>query len=323
MLISVVVPCYDESAVLPHLHERLLTVLASLAPDEFEIVYIDDGSHDDTPTQLRQLSLRDPHVKVLRLSRNFGQEAAMTAGLIEAAGDAVVVIDADSQDPPELIVQMHARWREGWQIVFADREDRAGEGKFKRWAADAFYRLLRRLSPSISHHAGNFRLIDRAVVDAFLAMPERARFVRGMISWVGFKQIVVPYRRAPRFAGKSKYPLRKMFSLASDAITSFSFAPLRLSTFLGVGILVVALVEMMLMLISHRGSVVLVAVLFLGGVQLLSIGILGEYLGRIYTEVKQRPLFVVRERYGAAYNQPAASGQEDRAKRLGGEEEKK
>lgn len=312
MLISVVVPCYNESAVLPHLHGRLLAVLTSLAPDDFEIVYVDDGSDDDTPTQLRQLSMRDSHIRVVRLSRNFGQEAAMTAGLIEATGDAAVIIDADAQDPPELITQMHARWREGWQIVFADREDRAGEGKFKRWAADVFNRLLRRLSPSVSHHAGNFRLMDRAVVDAFLQMPERTRFVRGMISWVGFKQIVIAYRRAPRFAGKSKYPLRKMFSLATDAITSFSFAPLRLATFLGLGILAVALVELTLMLVSHRGNLVLVVVLFLGGVQLLTIGILGEYLGRIYTEVKQRPLFVVRERYGAAYERADSVGREDR-----------
>jgi glycosyltransferase involved in cell wall biosynthesis len=305
MRISVVVPCYNESAVLPQLHERLLAVLTSLAPDNFEIIYVDDGSDDETPAQLYQLSLRDPRLKILRLSRNFGQEAAMTAGLAEAAGDAVVIIDADLQDPPELIAQMHARWREGWQIVFAEREDRAGEGKFKRWAAQTFYCLLRGLSPSISHHAGNFRLLDRAVVDAFLQMPERTRFVRGMISWVGFKQIAIPYRRAARFAGKSKYPLRKMFSLATDAITSFSFAPLRLATILGLGILVVALVVLIVSLVSHPINAILLAVLFLGGAQLLSIGILGEYIGRTYTETKRRPLFVVHERYGAAYKRAA------------------
>ena len=275
MLISVVVPCYNESAVLPHLHERLLAVLASLAPAECEIIYVDDGSHDDTPEQLFQLSLSNPRLKVMRLSRNFGQDAAMSAGLAEAAGDAVVIIDADLQDPPELIAQMHARWREGWQIVFAEREDRAGEGKFKRWAAETFYCLLRGLSPSISHHAGNFRLLDRAVVDAFLQMPERTRFVRGMISWVGFKQIAIPYRRAPRFAGESKYSLAKMLSLAIDAVTSFSFVPLRLATILGFGILVVALVDLITSFAAP--NVILLAILFLGGAQLLSIGLIGEY----------------------------------------------
>ena len=309
MLISVVVPCYNESAVLPHLHERLLAVLASLAPAECEIIYVDDGSHDDTPEQLYQLSLGNPRLKILRLSRNFGQEAAISAGLIEAAGDAVVIIDADLQDPPELIAQMYARWREGWQIVFGERQDRAGEKRFKLWAAETFYRLLTGLNSSMSYQAGNFRLMDRVAVGAFLQMPERIRFVRGMISWVGFKQMAIPYRRAPRFAGKSKYSLTKMFSLATDAVTSFSFAPLRLATVVGLGILVVALVALItslaVPLVSGRpGSsapLIPLAILFVGGAQLLSIGILGEYIGRIYMEVKRRPFFVVRERYGLAH----------------------
>lgn len=311
MLISVVVPCYNEGAVLPHLHGCLLAVLTSLASADFEIIYVDDGSHDDTPEQLYQMSLSDQRLKVLRLSRNFGQEAAISAGLIEAAGDAVVIIDADLQDPPELIAQMYAHWGEGWQIILGERQDRAGEKRLKLWAAETFYRLLSGLNASISYQAGNFRLMDRVVVDAFLQMPERIRFVRGMISWVGFKQMAIPYQRAPRFAGKSKYSLTRMFSLATDAVTSFSFAPLRLATVVGLGILVIALVGLISSLVVRPVNVIPLAVLFLGGAQLLSIGILGEYIGRIYTEVKRRPFFVVRERYGLAYKRAGSSGVEE------------
>lgn len=309
MLISVVIPCYNESAVLRHLHERLLAVLTPLTPDNFEIIYVDDGSQDDTPAQLYQLSLTDPRLKVLRLSRNFGQEAAMSAGLTEAVGDAVVIIDADLQDPPELIAQMYEHWREGWQIVFGERQDRAGEKRFKLWAAETFYRVLGGLSASVPHQAGNFRLMDRGVVEAFLQMPERIRFVRGMIGWVGFKQMAIPYRRAPRFAGTSKYSLAKMFSLATDAVTSFSFAPLRLATIAGLGIFVAAFIELTISLPAP--NMVLFAILLLGGTQLLSIGIIGEYLGRIFMEVKRRPFFVVSQRYGPACKRADTPGSAD------------
>jgi glycosyltransferase involved in cell wall biosynthesis len=300
MQISVVVPCYNEGALLSQLHARLVAVLEKCAGADFEVIYVDDGSQDDTRDQLYQLSRSDPHVAALRLSRNFGQEAAISAGLVETTGDAVVIIDADLQDSPEVISEMYQLWRDGWQVVIGEREERMGETMFKRWAATAFYRLLGALNPSISHGTGNFRLLDRSVVNSILAMPENTRFVRGMISWVGFRQKTVMYRRAPRVAGKSKYSLAKMLRLAGDAVTSFSFAPLRLSTIAGLTILLFAIVELTISMIArHPLNTILLAILFLGGVQLLSIGIIGEYIGRIFAEVKRRPLFVVQERFGS------------------------
>jgi polyisoprenyl-phosphate glycosyltransferase len=309
MLISVVVPCFDEAAVLRETHRHLAEVAEKIPGAEWEFLYVDDGSRDETASILYQLSFEDPRIRGIRLSRNFGQQVATTAGLEHARGDAVVIIDADLQDPPELIRDMVARWQEGYQVAFGQRIDRAGETRLKLWTAAAFYRLVSHISRvQIPANTGDFRLMDRAAVDALLRMPERDRFLRGMISWVGFRQIAVPYHRAARFAGVTKYPLLKMLRFAADAVVSFSFAPLRLAAWMGFIALGVALAGIIYALAlrfffdpSHwvRGwASLFVAVLFIGGVQLISLGIIGEYVGRIYGEVKRRPLYVVRERFG-------------------------
>jgi len=319
MLISIVVPCFNEAAVLREAHRRLAAVAASIAEAAFEFIFVDDGSRDETPTLLHELSAADARVRGLRLSRNFGQQVATTAGLEHASGDAVVIIDADLQDPPELIAEMFSYWREGYQVAYGQRSDRAGETRFKLWSASAFYRLVNSISHvQIPPDTGDFRLMDRAVVDAVLRMPERDRFLRGMVSWVGFRQVAVPYRRAARFAGETKYPMVKMLRFAADAVFSFSFAPLRLAVWVGFLALGVALAGILYALAlrfffdpTHwvRGwASLFVAVLFMGGVQLISLGIIGEYVGRIYGEVKQRPLYFVRERFGFPENQNRAGG---------------
>ncbi len=308
-VLSVVVPCYNEEAVARETHRRLTKVLAGVGAADYEVVYVDDGSRDRTPEVLRELQLGDARARVLRLSRNFGHQVAVTAGLEHARGDAVVVIDADLQDPPEVIEEMVARWREGADVAYGERAERAGETRFKLWTAHAFYRLMNRLSKvEIPLDAGDFRLMDRRVVDALLAMPERDRFLRGMVAWVGFRQVAVRYSRAPRFAGASKHPLLKMLRFAADAVLSFSFAPLRLAVWMGFVALGMALAGIVYAVVlrfffdpSHwvRGwASLFVAVLFMGGVQLISLGIIGEYVGRIYGESKQRPLYFVRERLG-------------------------
>jgi polyisoprenyl-phosphate glycosyltransferase len=306
MLLSVIVPCYNEQDVLRATHERLTSVLAGMSLD-YELVFVNDGSRDDTQLILTQLQLIDPHVRVLLLSRNFGHQIAVTAGLEEAAGDAVVVIDADLQDPPEVIPQMVQLWRDGNDVVYGMRTDRKGESTFKLWTAKVFYRLINRLSETkMPFDAGDFRLLDRRVVDVINSMPERARFLRGMVSWAGFRQVSLPYERAARHAGTSKYPLKKMIHFAMDGIISFSLVPLKLAIWTGflaiwiaVAGIVVAIVDRMLDKHLTRGwASLFVAVLFMGGVQLVSLGIIGEYLGRIYTEVKRRPLYVVQERLG-------------------------
>ena len=233
-LLSVVVPCCDEEAVIGETHRRLVATLQSVPELDFELVYVDDGSRDATLNLLRELQHADTRVRVLALSRNFGHEIAITAGLQYAAGDAVVLIDADLQDPPEVIPEMLERWRRGADVAYGLRTEREGETRFKRWTAGAFYRLLDRLADiSIPLDTGSFRLMDRKVVDAFLAMPERDRFARAMVAWTGFRQEPVPYRRAARAAGETKYPFGKMLRLAIDGILSFSLAPLRLATWLG------------------------------------------------------------------------------------------
>ena len=309
MLISVVIPCYNEAAVLREAHRRLAEVAAKIPAAQFEFIYVDDGSSDDTAALLHALSEEDERVRCIRLSRNFGQQVATTAGLEHARGDAVMIIDADLQDPPELIEQMYERWREGYHVAYGERIERAGETRFKLWSATAFYRVVGRLSRvHIPADSGDFRLMDRKVVDALLRMPERDRFLRGMVSWVGFRQVAVPYRREARFAGETKYPLVKMVRFAADAIVSFSFAPLRLAVWTGFFVLALALLGILYAVAlrfffdpSHwvRGwASLFVAILFMGGVQLISLGIIGEYVGRIYGEVKQRPLYFVRERFG-------------------------
>jgi dolichol-phosphate mannosyltransferase len=277
---------------------------------------VDDGSRDDTPRLLHELAATDSRVRGLRLSRNFGQQIATTAGLENASGDAVVVMDADLQDPPELIETMLARWREGNHVAYAKRTERTGETAFKLWTARIFYRLVQRISRvSIPSDTGDFRLMDRRVVDAFLRMPEQDRFLRGMVSWVGFRQVAVPYKREVRFAGKTNYPFLKMLRFAIDGIVSFSFAPLRLAVWTGFFAIGVALMGIVYALLLRfffdpsqwvRGwASLFVAVLFMGGVQLISLGIIGEYVGRIYGEVKQRPLYLIWERFGFGDKSPA------------------
>ena len=310
MLISVIIPCYNEAAVLPEAHRRLAELADRLqSAGTFEFIFVDDGSRDETSRLLCELARADPRVRGLRLSRNFGQQIATTAGLEHAAGDAVVIIDADLQDPPELIETMIARWQEGYHVAYAQRTERTGETAFKLWSAKVFYRLVQGISPAaIPSDTGDFRLMDRQVVDALLRMPERDRFLRGMVSWVGFRQIAVPYKREARFAGTTGYSLVKMIGFAIDAIVSFSFAPLRLAVWTGFFVLGLALFGIIYAVILRffgdpslwvRGwASIFVAILFMGGVQLISLGIIGEYVGRIYGEVKQRPLYFVRERFG-------------------------
>lgn len=309
MLISIVLPCFNEAKLLPETHRRLVELAQKLNKEQFEFIYVDDGSRDETAKVLHDLSLTDPRVKGVRLSRNFGHQVATTAGLEHAAGDAVVIMDADLQDPPELIVQMYARWLEGYHVAYGEREERIGETPFKVWSAKAFYRLMNQLSPMpIPADTGDFRLMDRAVVHALLQMPERDRFLRGMVTWVGFRQVAIPYRRQARFTGETKFPLVRMFRFAADAVFSFSFAPLRLAIWAGFLVLGISLLGIIWAIMlrfffdpSHwvRGwASLFVAILFMGGVQLISLGIIGEYVGRIYGEVKQRPLYFVREKFG-------------------------
>ena len=309
MLLSVVVPCYNEQDVLRATHERLTSVLAGMSTLDYELIFVNDGSHDNTQSILIQLQLIDPHVRVLLLSRNFGHQVAVTAGLEEASGDAVVIIDADLQDPPEVIPQMVQLWRDGNDVVYGLRTDRKGESTFKLWTAKVFYRLINRLSETkMPFDAGDFRLLDRRVVEVINAMPERARFLRGMVSWAGFRQVSLPYERAARHAGASKYPLAKMVRFAMDGIISFSLVPLKVAIWTGflaiwiavAGIIVAVIDRLMDKHLTRGWASLFVAVLFMGGVQLVSLGIIGEYLGRIYTEVKRRPLYVVQERLGFA-----------------------
>lgn len=316
MLLSVIIPCYNEEVVLSATYERLTKVLHGMSELNYELIFVNDGSIDQTQLILNQLVEQDPHVRVLLLSRNFGHQIAVTAGLEQATGAAVVVIDADLQDPPEVIPEMVKRWREGNDVVYGIRRARQGESKFKLWTAKVFYRLINRLSDTkMPLDAGDFRLVDRKVVEVIKAMPERARFLRGMVSWAGFRQVSISYDRAARHAGDSKYPLRKMVHFAMDGIISFSLVPLKLAIWTGflaiwiaVAGIIVAIVDRLLDKNLIRGwASLFVAVLFMAGVQLVSLGIIGEYLGRIYTEVKRRPLYVVQERLGFADQSKATS----------------
>jgi glycosyltransferase involved in cell wall biosynthesis len=301
--LSIVVPCYNEQESIHACHAKLTEVLSALK-ESYEIVYVDDGSRDKTAELLEQIHTHDAHVVVVRLSRNFGHQPAVTAGLSASLGQAVVIIDADLQDPPELIPEMVALWRTGYKVVYGIRRTRDGETPFKLWTAKAFYRLINSLSDvEIPVDTGDFRLIDRVVVDVFLQMPERHRLLRGMWSWIGFSQVGLPYQRAQRFAGETKYPLRKMLGLALDGIVSFSVVPLRLVTALGFlsagGAFIGIVYTLWVRLLTHswvRGwAISFVGMLFMAGVQMLCLGILGEYIGRIYTESKQRPLFIQLE----------------------------
>ncbi len=301
---SVVVPVYNEVESLPELYRRVRAVMDDLG-EPWELVLVDDGSRDGSTDLIRQLRAQDPeHVRAVIFARNFGHQIAVTAGLDYARGQAVVVMDADLQDPPEVIPRLVEKWRQGYQVVYAVRQVREGETWFKRTTAALFYRLIRRITNvDIPLDTGDFRLMDRRVVEVLRRMRERHRFLRGMVAWVGFRQIGVPYKRAPRFAGETKYPLRKMLKFALDAITGFSYFPLQLATYMGfvsaglaiVAIPIVAVARMTGIQAFYGQASTLIAVLFLGGVQLISLGILGEYVGRIYDQIKGRPLYVVAE----------------------------
>lgn len=312
--ISIVVPCLNEEEMLRDTNRRLVAVLERL-PQKFEILYVDDGSTDTTPEILRELQALDERIRVVRFSRNFGHQMAITAGLEHASGDAVAIIDADLQDPPEVIADFVAKWMEGFDVVYGVRTEREGETAFKLWTAKVFYRLIGKLSDTeIPLDTGDFRLMGRRVVDALLAMPERDRFVRGMVSWLGFSQAAVPYRRAARAAGVTKFSVFKMMRFATDGIVSFSILPLRLATWVGFAASGIAILGILITVVERLMGVpglmkgwasILVAVLFIGGVQLICMGIIGEYIGRIYGESKRRPLYVVRERMGFEARSPA------------------
>src|SRR6202166_3887528 len=307
ILLSVVVPCLNEEEALRGTQVRLSSALEQI-PTNFEIIYVDDGSTDATPEVLRELQAYDSRVRVVRFSRNFGHQMAITAGLEHAAGDAVVIIDADLQDPPETIVDFFRKWQEGYDVVYGVRTEREGETAFKLWTAKLFYRFMTRLSDTqIPLDTGDFRLMDRRVLNVLLGMPERDRFVRGMVSWLGFSQVAVPYRREARIAGVTKFSFFKMLRFALDGIFSFSIVPLRVATWTGFITSFLAILGIVLVSLEHflgvEGLVkgwtsTMFAVLFIGGVQLICMGIIGEYIGRIYGESKHRPLYVVREILG-------------------------
>ena len=302
-IISIVAPIYNEVATLPEFYRRVKDALQYLE-HTWELVLVDDGSLDGSSEMIRDLSKQDKRVRQVIFARNFGHQIAVTAGLNFARGRAVIIMDSDLQDPPETIPDLVKKWKEGFEVVYAVREQREGESWFKLFTASLFYRLIYRITDvSIPMDVGDFRLMDRKVVDVLNQMRERHRFLRGMAAWVGFRQIGVPYRRAARYAGETKYPLKKMLKFASDAITSFSYFPLQLATYLGfisagISILVIPVVIVLRLAGSQAffgQATTLIAVLFLGGVQLISLGILGEYIGRLYDEAKGRPLYIVRE----------------------------
>lgn len=309
LLVSVVVPLYYDELVVNELYNRLKKVLVDLYPRyRHEIVFVNDGSTDKTLEMIMVLRKKDESIKIIDLSRNFGHQIAVTAGLEHSNGDAVVIIDSDLQDPPEVISQMLEKWEEGYKVVYGVRAKRKGENFFKLISAKIFYRLLERLSDQkLPLDAGDFRLMSREVVDVLQSMPEGGRYIRGMVAWAGFSQYGLPYERDARYAGETKYTFRKMFSFALDGITGFSDKPLRLTSHLGIFITIVAFLATALLIINKLfypeagipgWTSIIAVVLFMGGVQLVSIGILGEYVGRVFRETKRRPLYVISKSYG-------------------------
>ena len=300
---SIIAPIFNELGNIPELFRRVKETMENTG-EPWELLLIDDGSTDGSTDQIRDLATQDFHIKPVIFARNFGHQIAVTAGLDYALGQAVVIIDADLQDPPEVVLDMISKWKEGYEVVYAQRSEREGEPWLKLLTASIFYRLIYRITDvNIPMDTGDFRLLDRKVVAVMKGMRERHRFLRGMSSWVGFKQTGVRYKRAARYSGETKYPYKKMIKFASDAITSFSYFPLQLAMYLGfitAGISIIAIPVVIISRIvgSHAftgQATTLIAVLFLGGVQLISLGILGEYIGRLYDEAKDRPLYIIRE----------------------------
>lgn len=306
MLISVILPCFNEESNIDEIHTRLNAVVHSRGED-YELIFVDDGSTDKSLDKLAALGERNRNVKVIELSRNFGHQAAICAGLDHAIGDAVIMMDADLQHPPELIPLLIEKWKEGYEIVYTVRRDPPGTSLFKRMTAKAFYRLINRLAKiHIPENSADFRLLDAKVVKEFNALKEKTKFLRGLVNWVGFRKCAVNYDASPRFAGKSKYTFWKMIKFAFDGITSFSAFPLHMATMLGIFVSILSFIYAAYAIyirIFTKEAVagwtsVLVAVLFLGGVQLLSLGVVGEYLNRVYTETKSRPTYIVRTVHG-------------------------
>lgn len=304
--LSIVAPCYNEEAGLPEFVRRVKTVCTQLGC-EHEIVLVNDGSRDRTLAVAMALAAEDPLIRVVNLFRNFGHQAAVTAGLDFADGDAVVLIDSDLQDPPEVIVEMVAIWQQGADVVYGQRRTREGETAFKLFTARLFYRILRTLTRNdIPADTGDFRLMDRQVVEVLRSMRERHRFIRGMVSWVGGRQVAVRYDRKSRFAGETKYPFRKMLAFAIDAITSFSIIPLRVVTLIALAVIGLSVLAAIVVVIVRLGNPdyfipgypsIIITLVFFGGVQLLALGIIGEYLGRMYEAIKARPLYIVEQVY--------------------------
>jgi dolichol-phosphate mannosyltransferase len=303
---SFVIPVYNEEETIPELVRRLRELIEQF-DGEVEVILVDDGSSDSSYDLMVAAREKDPRFKLLRLSRNFGHQVAVTAGLDVASGDAVIVMDSDLQDPPEVALELAARWRDGYDVVYAVRTARHGESRFKEATAAGFYRLFKRMSDvDVPLDVGDFRLVDRRALDAFRSMRESNRYVRGMFSWIGFRQVGVPFTREERFAGETKYPLRKMLKFATDGIVSFSAYPLRVALKLGFLVSAFSFVLGIVFLVSQLAGLysvpglasIAVFVAFLGGIQLLLIGIMGEYVARIHDEVKGRPLYLVSETQG-------------------------
>lgn len=304
--ISIIIPFYNEESNIDHLMQRVLSVLNAMK-NNYEIICVNDGSQDNSLKLLLEYHHRHPTIKIVNLSRNFGKEIALTAGLDYARGAAVIILDADLQDPPELMEKLIEKWREGYDVVYGTRRSRQGETWLKRLSAKAFYQTIGKMSHiPIPADTGDFRLLDRRVVEALKQMPERTRFMKGLFSWVGFKQTSIIFDREPRFQGKTTWNYWKLWNFAIDGITSFSFLPLKIWSYVGVIISLLSLLYASFLImrtiilgIDVPGyASIMVAILFLGGIQLITLGIIGEYLGRVYEEVKGRPLYFVRESYG-------------------------
>ncbi len=303
---SIVVPVYNEELVVSETYKRLKAVMDSLE-ESYELIFINDGSRDKTEEMVSSLCDQDPKVKLLSFSRNFGHQTAITAGMDHASGQAIVVIDADLQDPPEVILEMIAKWKEGYDVVYGQRVSRKGETFFKKFTAKAFYRLLRSLTNvEIPVDTGDFRLIDRKVCDVLSGLTEKNRYVRGLVSWVGFRQTAVQFHRDERFAGETKYPFKKMLKFALDGITTFSDKPLKLATYIGFLVSFLSFLYLLVVIclklftdraVSGWASTLSVSLIF-NGVVLIMLGIIGEYIGRIYDETKGRPLYIIQEKKG-------------------------
>ncbi len=304
--ISIIVPIFNEELIIRDFYSEVIKNLKDIAYD-YEIIFVNDGSKDSSLEILKELYDQDKKVKVVNFSRNFGHQIAISAGIRYAAGDAAIIMDADLQDPPAIVLDLLKKWEEGFDVVYAVRKKRRGESLFKLWTASLFYRIIKRLTKvDIPVDTGDFRLMDRKVYEELSRINERNPFVRGLVSWIGFKQTGIYYERQERFAGQTHYPLRKMIRFALDGITSFSFIPLQMATCLGffvsfmsfIGIIVFLCLKIFTSVVVPGMAAIIISILFMGGVQLITLGIMGEYLGRIFDEVKQRPLYIVKKTWG-------------------------